>query len=266
MNSQPSSDPTRLEPKPVFVDAQCEKHGAFQAQQIPGLFGGEPITMGCPQCSQVRQAREAQEREAERLRREQERVTALFRRSGIPARFADRTLENYRADNDGQKHALRVARRLLGTILDDAKRGASLVLCGNPGTGKTHLACAIGHALTDKLRTVQFGTVLSAVRHVKETYRRDSERTESDAINDMVAPDLLIVDEVGVQIGSEHEKMVLFEIINERYQQCRSTILISNLNQDELTTYLGERVMDRFREAGGVIAFDWTSYRGRAAA
>jgi DNA replication protein DnaC len=265
MNSQTSSEPTRLEVEPILVDANCEKHGSYQAKQFAGPFGGKPITFGCGQCAIESQAREAQEKEASRLRAQQEKVTTLFRRSGIPARFQDRTFDSYRTDIEGQKHALRVARRLVSSIVEDPRKGASLILCGNPGTGKTHIACAAGRELTEHMRSVQFDTVLSMIRHIKDTYRRDSTRSESDAIADLIAPDLLIMDEVGVQIGSEHEKMLVFEIINERYQECRSTILISNLNRDELTTYLGERVMDRFREAGGVVAFDWASQRGKAA-
>lgn len=182
----------------------------------------------------------------------------------MPKRFADRTFDNYNAETENQKHALRVCEKVAKSIVDDGDRGASLVLCGNPGTGKTHLACAMGRYLTEQCKTVVFDTVLGAVRHIKETYRRDADRTESDALHDMIAPDLLILDEVGVQIGSEHEKMLVFEIINERYQECRSTVLISNLNREELTAYLGERVMDRFRESGAVVAFDWKSYRGKA--
>ncbi len=101
---------------------------------------------------------------------------------------------------------------------------------------------------------------------VKSTYRKGSEIDETEAVDQFIAPDVLILDEIGVQIGSEHEKMLLFDIINQRYEQCKSTILISNLDQSELTAYLGDRVMDRFRETGAVVAFDWTSYRGKAAA
>lgn len=74
--------------------------------------------------------------------------------------------------------------------------------------------------------------------------------------------DLLIIDEVGVQFGSESEKIILFEIINERYEQMKPTILISNLSEDELSRYVGERIIDRMREGkGAVINFDWESYR-----
>ena len=81
----------------------------------------------------------------------------------------------------------------------------------------------------------------------------------------LCSPDLLILDEVGVQFGSDAEKLILFEIINTRYQDMKPTILISNLTLVELGKYIGERVVDRMREGGGaILSFDWDSYRGAA--
>lgn len=262
MNSPVSCDPTPLLRE---VEKKCDKHGAYTAKQLPSVLDLPPFVTGCPSCAAEAKAIEAQRAEAvERIQRAY-RIESLRCKSGIPARFRERTLENYRTEVDKQKFALGVAKRMTRAIMDEPQKGASLVLCGNPGTGKTHIACAIGHELIGALRSVHFSTVLAAIRHVKETYRRDSDRSEKNAIDDLCSPDLLILDEIGVQVGSEHEKMVLFEIINERYQECKSTILISNLNREELTAYLGERVMDRFSESGAVIAFDWSSYRKSAA-
>lgn len=63
-----------------------------------------------------------------------------------------------------------------------------------------------------------------------------------------IAPNLLVIDEIGVQFGSEAEKIILFEIINERYEAMKPTILISNLSQQELGAYVSERIVDRMRE------------------
>ena len=52
-----------------------------------------------------------------------------------------------------------------------------------------------------------------------------------------IRPDLLILDEVGVQFGSETEKMILFEIINGRYEQLKPTIVISNRRTRSPTTW-----------------------------
>ena len=55
---------------------------------------------------------------------------------------------------------------------------------------------------------------------------------------------------------------MLFDILNERYGAQRPTILIGNLTGQELTEYLGERVMDRLLERGGVLVpFTWGTYR-----
>jgi DNA replication protein DnaC len=265
MNSQTSSESLQLDANITKVTAMCPKHGEYEARQICMPFADAPIISPCPMCgAEYTAKKEAREREAAQHRRAME-VEALFRRSGIPERFADRLLTNYRAENIGQRRALSIAERFVDSFGDGLTAGASLVLAGKPGTGKTHIACGIGRALVEQSCSVLFMTVLQALRHVKDTYRRESDRSESDAVADLLKPDLLILDEVGAQLGSEHEKMLMFEIINERYQRCRSTILISNLTGEELTTFLGDRVMDRFRESGAVLAFDWASHRGKKA-
>lgn len=235
---------------------ECDKHGEYEAE----LFRINDRWLGgrCPKCDEERE----QEREAA-IREEKERsrrdcLDRLHARSGIPKRFEGRTLADYKTSKEGQKRALRISQRMA----EGGSDGASLVFCGKPGTGKTHLACGIAREWIQAGRPATFETVLSAIRLIKSTYGSASETTESDAISALTGVDLLILDEVGAQLGTEHEKMLLFEIINERYQEMRSTILISNLTKDELTDYLGDRVMDRFRESGAVVAFDWNSYRG----
>ena len=72
-----------------------------------------------------------------------------------------------------------------------------------------------------------------------------------------------MLDEIGLQHGSESEKIILFEILNERYMQCKPTILISNLDIKDLKEYITERIIDRMRDGGGQkIVFDWESNRG----
>lgn len=119
---------------------------------------------------------------------------------------------------------------------------------------------------------VLFTTVMRAVRRIKDTWTRDSRKSESEAIAELVFPDLLILDEVGTQFGSDTERLILFDILNERYERRRPTILMSNLALDDaeeggrvvpgIKSCLGERVFDRLREDGGQsVVFDWPSHR-----
>lgn len=226
--------------------------------------GMKGIQTGCPACASEARAEAEARKQREAAEERRRHIASLLAGAGIPARFMDRTFSGYAATTQGQKIALGVCRAFAESWPEKRAAGGSLVLTGSPGTGKTHLACAIANAVArEHLAAPVFGTVATMLRHIKDTYRKDSGRSEQAAIDDLVRPDLLILDEVGIQVGSEHEKLLMFEVLNARYQELRPTILISNLDATELEAFLGHRVMDRYRECGSVIAFDWDSYRGR---
>lgn len=256
------------EPRSTTVDAICETHGAYVATVTEYHVTDKPtlIRSRCPKCLAEARSQEDAKRQAQLAAERNRRVEALFGRSGIPPRFADRSLDTYVAKLPGQRMALNICRAYAGNWPDKRASGGSLVLTGAPGTGKTHLACAIGGVVVrEHLGDVLFVTVSAMLRRIKDTYRKDSERSEQDVLNALSQPDLLILDEIGVQVGSEHEKLLMFEVLNDRYQNLQPTILISNLAVDELEAFLGHRVMDRYRECGAVLAFDWESHRGAAA-
>ncbi len=238
-------------------DRVCEKHGAYVDQQY--RFGW----VGCQACHQERrQTEDAERQRQQKAEWERARLQRLFDRAAIPPRFEDRSLDTYVVECDGQTKALAIAKQYAGTF--DENEGTSLIFCGGVGSGKTHLAIGIAKEIMSSYRSALFMSVMGAVRSVKETWR-DSEISEREALQNLIDPDLLILDEVGVQFGSDTEKLILFEIINGRYENRRATILISNLAIDALTQYLGERVVDRLREGGGkLVVFDWPSYRRKA--
>jgi DNA replication protein DnaC len=258
-NSHQALDPIRLDPHRETITKHCERHGDYEARTFAIGSGFPTMTSNCPACLDERAAAERVEAAAAAERVRLARCTRLWDASGIPKRFASKRLSGYEAKDPQQRHALEIATRFVARFAD--KPDTSLLLCGTPGTGKTHLACGIAAALLDAGHSVVIATEHGAMRWIKETYRKDSELSESDAIARLIEPELLIMDEVGVQTGSEHEKMLVFEIINERYQACKATILISNLTASEVEKYLGDRVTDRFRECGAIVAFNWKSYR-----
>lgn len=240
--------------------ATCEHHGDYQSRNV---FGS--IWSRCPACEQLRREKEEAEKAARERDERRRRWEQKLGESGIPYRFQDRRLANYIADNDGKKRALAFAEKFAAEFENKAYiTGQSAVFVGKPGTGKTHLAAGIGLALMAEGYSVLFCTVMRAIRRVKDTWGSRGQ-SESEAIATLVEPDLLILDEVGVQFGSETEKLIMFDILNERYEKRKSCLLLSNLATDEVFAFLGERILDRMKEDGGeVIAFNWDSYRGKA--
>lgn len=253
------SEPTRLQltGSGEVEDRVCDKHGSYVAKQ---LFNR--IFSGCPVCDEEAvKAKVLEAQERAEMHRESV-IRAIVSRSGIPPRFKGHSFDNFRPADEKQARVLKVCKAYADRFSDRMANGGGLAMCGAPGTGKTHLACAIANQIAQKGRTSLFISVMAAIRRVKETYRKNSDETEQDAINRFLRPDLLILDEVGVQFGSDTEKMILFEIINGRYENMMPTIIISNLTAQELGAFIGERVMDRMTEGGGVVlAFDWDSKR-----
>lgn len=235
----------------------CSRHGEYQARNLM-----RNLWTPCPACGdeQRKESERRAQQEAEQNRRNS--VHMILGRSGIPARFADRELDGFKAETPEQERVLKICKAYAERFDDRLANGGGLVMCGKPGTGKTHLACGIANHIAQFGRTSLFLSVMQAVRRVKETWGRNDGDTEADVIAKMLKPDLLILDEVGVQFGSEAEKLILFEIINGRYSEMRPTIIISNLAREELGAYLGERVIDRMNEGGGAtLAFTWESKR-----
>lgn len=248
--------------------AQCSEHGEYDSTVIS--FGVKRMAQPCPLCLRGK-AEERRNADAVRLAEEAQRahrahVIELFGNACLPLRFKEKTFSNYSTGAiPAQLRAAKVAKAYSEKFAERIAKGGGLVMCGKPGTGKTHLAAAIANHIIPLGYSVVFRSVLQAVRSVKETYSKLSEITEAQALERLHHPQLLILDEVGVQFGSDAERMILFEIINGRYEMMRPTILISNLNEKEIGGYLGERILDRMCEGGGVVlAFDWESHRRSA--
>lgn len=254
-----SIDTTKQEPRP----ATCETHGGFASRHV---FGS--IWSKCPTCTAEAQSRETAERE----RREREVALLDWQRrighAGIPDRFQDRSLKSYVAETEGQRIALAFAEAYADKFDDALATGRSALFIGKPGTGKTHLAVGIGLRIMHRDgRSVLFSTVMRAIRRVRNSWGRNADESETQAIEALTRPDLLILDEVGVQYGTDAERLLIFDILNERYENRQPTLLLSNLSIDEVKAYLGERIYDRLREDGGEsVIFEWDSHRGMAKA
>lgn len=248
------------------VSFDCPTHGPQRVRIVH--LTSEWADPTCCKCDEERRIAEESGASQRRTRDAKQAKDFLIRnrmvRSAIPARFEGRTFDNYRADDAGSLKAMETCREYARVFPDRLRTGSSLILCGNAGTGKTHLACSIAlHVIREHALAAVYMTVGRAFRMVKETYRRDAGKTEEEVLSFFSTPELLVLDEIGVQYGSDTEKNILFEIVNERYEALLPTVLISNLALPALTEYAGERVIDRMKENGGkLVVFDWKSHRG----
>ena len=168
----------------------------FKLTNTGGWLGGH-----CPTCQAESTQRELeQKRKADEVKAQQ-RIEQLLQRSGIPRRFQDRTLQGYVVEVEGQAKAHRVAAWFVDTWIERIQAGTCLIFCGMPGTGKTHLATAIANDVIRLGYSAVFCTVGDAIRSIQATYDRDATVTTTQALDALVAPSLLVLDEVQVQTG-----------------------------------------------------------------
>ncbi|MGD8109361.1 ATP-binding protein [Vibrio sp. TRT 17S01] len=188
------------------------------------------------------------------------KVQQALGRSGIGKKHTRCKLDNYITECSGQRVAYNHAHRWLSDYLEKP-HCRSFVYCGTTGTGKNHLACAIGNNLLARGRSVIVTTVADLMMKIRDKYNPGSVMTEAKFIEVLSEIDLLVLDEVGVQRMNDHENIMLSTIIDNRWANDLPTGVLTNLEHDDLVKLLGVRVVERLLEDGEWVTFVWESFR-----
>jgi DNA replication protein DnaC len=220
-----------------------------------------------------------QKAQRDRLEYEAQQEARLFQQridaAGVPPRFVGKSFRDFKAVSPQQKRVLQIVENYVSNFEATLKAGRCLMFLGSVGTGKTLLSSIMVQELLRVKRpapegycrpgfTAYYGTALGIIRALRNTWRKDSSLSETDMLKRLSGVDLLAIDEIGMQLGSEAELTQLTELIDLRYQNIKSTIVISNLDLAGVERFLGVRAVDRLRENGGsMVAFDGKSWRGR---
>ena len=241
----------------------CEKHGEYN-KYFTLLSGKLMGPIDCPKCAE--EENEAKKiKEAERLRLDL--ISRRLEVSGIPKRYAGKSIAdvdcNYHADENLRATAnktVKIISRYIDSFEERFERGTSGFLSGACGTGKTMIACIVVDSVIRLGHAAKYITAWSLIQDIRRAY--NSDESIQSIVKKYVDIDFLVIDEIGVQGGTNDERVLLYQVIDGRYNEMKPSILISNSKDPVSDGYLDARTVDRLKENGGFsISFDGESYR-----
>jgi len=198
---------------------------------------------------------ELSERECEGRRKS--RIQKLLKESGLPL---EKSLANFDLKRLPVKVGRQVRTLLEGSFLD---RRENLLAFGNPGSGKSHLLCALAQELlVNGGRQMRFTTCALLVQELLIAKR---ELRLSREIKRLARYDGLLIDDLGYVQQSREEMEVLFTLLAERYER-GSVLMTSNLPfskwegifKDPMTT---AAAIDRLVHHAVILELNIPSYR-----
>lgn len=255
----------------------CATHGAYEARievlrpqpkrrpWTTAAWRDSTRWSNCPTCDAT-WAAEAEATDAEirgGMSAKKRLADERLRRCGIPTRFMESTVWNWNHAMDQQRRVWSWVRDYLNNFDAALQSGRSGAFIGAPGTGKTHLGIGMLRHVIEKGGTGVYCTVMDLLGRIKATFNeRAGGETEADVMQLVGSCDFLVIDEVGRSLDSNYEMAQFFRVLDRRYRDVKPTLLLSNLGKAKFAEFLGDAVVDRFREAGGMLyVFDWASQR-----
>jgi len=153
-------------------------------------------------------------------------------------------------------------------LVTDLMRGEYLVrhenvlLVGNPGTGKTHIATALGHAACAQGKRVRFYTVTQLVTQLLEARE---ERQLQRLLARLEKHHLLVLDELGYVPFTKAGAELLFDVVSRAYER-QSILITTNLPFENWTEVFGNErltgaLLDRLTHRVHIIEANGASYR-----
>ena len=234
---------------------ECEQHPGQTAIFISEATSrtGRPIYR-CPLCVGD-----------DKATRRQHRIVS----AGIPADVRHATLANFDVNRPNVKPS-RVENQPTGCVSPQtflakakafhAREIRNLVLCGETGIGKGHLAAALAIDALDAGFPVVWSECSTLFRSVHQSYSQDG----PEAIyNKMAGGVLFVLDEICFADLPKDGEEILFTVFDRRHKAGLQSILLGNAPAENVRKWLGARIVDRLRSGNAAFCYGaWASMRG----
>lgn len=191
----------------------------------------------------------------------QKRIERLMGQSRLSERFKRRRFDTFIV-SPKTKNAFDECMRFCNEYsIKSRKRGVLMI--GNYGCGKTHLAAAILNTMINSGVSGMFVVVPELLNKMRDSF--DDESSTREIEEQAKTVDVLVLDDLGAEKPSDWVREQLYILINYRYENELPTIVTTNCNGSELRDKLGARILSRIVEMTVPIVIDAPDYRMKGA-
>jgi DNA replication protein DnaC len=210
----------------------------------------------------------------------QARNRNLLEAARIPRRYEHCELGSYTTDFPGANHSLARAHLVASRFVEeyDPRDGTGLLILGQIGTGKTHLAVGIiKELILNRGVPGLFYDYRELLKEIQNSYNATVQTTELDVLRPVFETDVLVLDELGAVKPTEWVWDTVSLILNTRYNDNRTTIITTNFEDqpaaavngslarvtraETLGDRIGERMRSRLHEMCRVIKMEGEDFR-----
>ena len=206
------------------------------------------------------------------VRRRLVEIQRRFRDADIPSKFRWKFRDDFHTASPDGRTRLQVggrARRVIDYVSalvdDDRDPQRGYLFHGLPGTGKSLLACIIlNELILHRVRQGRFLNLsLKYFQQLKDTYSTTSEQygRSWQIIDELCTLPYLVVDDFGVQRGTDWELEMLHDLVDARYGEERFTVVTTNQPLDEISQLSGGRIYSRLVEMCYLVDMNGEDYR-----
>ena len=231
---------------------KCRKpKEAYFAPDKAAIFGRDRHPAECDCQRAAREEREA----AEKRRRHLDTVEELKRRG-----FTDPAMREWTFANDnGRNPQIKTAHSYVAKWEKMQAGNHGLLLWGSVGTGKSYLAGCIANALMEQEISVKMTNFAAVLNDLAATFE-----DRNEYISNLCRYPLLIIDDFGMERGTEYGLEQVYNVIDSRYRSGKPLIVTTNLSLDELNNppdTAHKRIYDRVTEMCTPVCFSGVNFR-----
>ncbi len=197
--------------------------------------------------------------------RKQNAHTKLLETARIPKRYEKCSFQSFRARTPGQERAFRFSSRL---AMEYPATDRGLLMMGNVGVGKTHLAVSILKGLTERGFNCLFYEFGGLLKEIQNSYNYVSQTSELGVLAPVFNAEVLVLDEIGTSKPTDWVRDTMAHIINTRYNDKKLTIFTTNYldedgdeREESLEDRIGVRLRSRLFEMSKTIIIKGEDFR-----